>query len=207
MQCATRVRGGFSERPRGDAAPRPPVLLAHSAEDAPSVPLVWLAASAGFSAVPAAIRQACLQCAARVRGRFSRTPALENKTDRAEVQLHAHRCCSRIRQKPRHPCRWSGCPPPRDFPPPPLLSAKPACRCRSRIRQKTRHPCCCPARLRRISRRTRCPSISLLAVRRSCPREIQPNAAPENKTDRAAMQLHAHRCCSRIRQKTRRPHR
>ena len=181
------------------------------------------------------------------------------------MQLHAFWCCSRIRQKPRRPCRWSArlreffrrtccpstnplavrrsCPreiqrtsarqcntPPtggrsriRQKPPRPhpqeiqrtsALENKTgraamqfhACRCRSRIRQKTRHPCCCPARppLRDF------PPCPLLSGKPACSAPLvsagdAAHTALENKTGRAAMQLHACRCCLRIRQKIRRP--
>ena len=147
----------------------------------------------------------------------------------------ACRCRSRIRQKIRRPCRWSPARPRRIFcrtccsPTSPLAvrrscpretqrtprlktkltarrcSSPPTDAARALGRRRAVRAAGLPARLRGIFRRTRSSPVSLLAVRRSCPREIQPNAAPENKTDRAAMQLHACRCRSRIRQKTRPP--
>ena len=72
-------------------------------------------------------------------------------------------------------------------------------------RRRAIHAAVLPARLRGIFRRTRSSPVSPLAVRPPYPREIQRTPRLKTQTDRAAMQLHAHRCCSRTRQKTRHP--
>ena len=136
------------------------------------------------------------------------------------MQLPAFWCCSRIRQKPRRPCRWSArlreffrrtcCPStnplavrrscPRVMPRTPRLKTKtgrtamqhPACRCCSTLgRRRAVRAAGLPARLRRIFRRARCHSTSPLAVRRSSPRVIL-------RTPRLKTKLTARQCSSTL---------
>ncbi len=149
--------------------------------------------SKGAAACPLAVRRLCLR----------------------EMQLHAHRCRSRTRQKPPRPCRWSARPSPQDFPPCPLPFDKPASRAPLVSARGSAHtapenktdraamqlhahrwplahsaedapPMPLAARLRRIFRRACCSSTSLLAVRRSCPREMP--RTPHLKTKLTARQ-------------------